>query len=180
MRAALLAHPDLSSPAISIEAEAERSGGRLRLRYRLTGEIAGLRIPTPVRAERTDELWRHTCFEAFVAPASGYAYYECNFSPSSQWATYRFGSYRQGMAQAEIEAAPWGQLLVTAQELTLGAEVDLGRMPELVGPWRLNLSAVIEAANGTLSYWALAHPPGRPDFHHADCFALEVPAPQSS
>jgi hypothetical protein len=22
----------------------------------------------------------------------------------------------------------------------------------------------------------LAHPPGKPDFHHSDCFALELPA----
>jgi hypothetical protein len=35
---------------------------------------------------------------------------------------------------------------------------------------------VIEETNGRLSYWALAHPPGKPDFHHSDCFALELPA----
>ena len=39
--------------------------------------------------------------------------------------------------------------------------------------WRLGLSAVIEDANGDISYWALAHPPGKPDFHHADGFACE-------
>jgi hypothetical protein len=44
----------------------------------------------------------------------------------------------------------------------------------------LGLSAVIEEANGRLSYWALAHPPGKPDFHHSDCFALELPAPLRS
>ena len=31
-----------------------------------------------------------------------------------------------------------------------------------------------------LSYWALAHPPGRPDFHHPDCFALAVAAPDGA
>ena len=41
--------------------------------------------------------------------------------------------------------------------------------------WRLGLSAVIEDTSGGKSYWALAHPPGKPDFHHADCFALELP-----
>jgi len=35
------------------------------------------------------------------------------------------------------------------------------------------LSAVIEDISGGTSYWALAHPPGKPDFHHADGFALE-------
>ena len=43
------------------------------------------------------------------------------------------------------------------------------------GSWMgLGLSAVIEEANGRKSYWALAHPPGKADFHHADCFA-ELP-----
>jgi hypothetical protein len=40
----------------------------------------------------------------------------------------------------------------------------------------LALSAVIETLDGAKSYWALAHPPGKPDFHHADCFAIELPA----
>src|SRR3546814_3736372 len=33
---------------------------------------------------------------------------------------------------------------------------------------KLALSAVIEELDGTKSYWALAHPPGKPDFHHPD------------
>jgi len=33
---------------------------------------------------------------------------------------------------------------------------------------------VIEETSGRLSYWALAHPSGKPDFHHADCFACEI------
>lgn len=41
----------------------------------------------------------------------------------------------------------------------------------------LGLSAVIEEMGGTKSYWALAHPPGAPDFHHPTCFAATLPAP---
>jgi hypothetical protein len=40
--------------------------------------------------------------------------------------------------------------------------------------WRIGLSAVIEDTNGEISYWALAHPPGKPDFHHANGFAYEI------
>ena len=42
---------------------------------------------------------------------------------------------------------------------------------------RLALSAVLEADDGTLSYWALHHPPGSPDFHHANCFVLRLEGP---
>ena len=46
--------------------------------------------------------------------------------------------------------------------------------------WLANLSAVIEEKSGAKSYWALAHPPsGPPDFHHPDCFVLELPASPS-
>jgi hypothetical protein len=41
-------------------------------------------------------------------------------------------------------------------------------------PLRLGLSAVIEENDGTISYWALKHLPGKPDFHHPDSFALEL------
>ena len=43
--------------------------------------------------------------------------------------------------------------------------------------WRAGLSAVIQAADGAISYWALAHPPGDADFHHPAGFALDVSAP---
>jgi hypothetical protein len=33
---------------------------------------------------------------------------------------------------------------------------------------------VIEENDGMLSYWSLKHPPGNPDFHHPDSFALEL------
>jgi hypothetical protein len=40
---------------------------------------------------------------------------------------------------------------------------------------QIGLSAVVEDINERLSYWALRHPPGKPDFHHPDNFALEIP-----
>jgi hypothetical protein len=37
----------------------------------------------------------------------------------------------------------------------------------------LGLTAVVEEENGRLSYWALKHPPGKPDFHSPEGFVLE-------
>jgi hypothetical protein len=33
---------------------------------------------------------------------------------------------------------------------------------------------VIEEKNGALSYWALRHPAGKPDFHRRSAFAMEL------
>ncbi|HEY0438418.1 MAG TPA: DOMON-like domain-containing protein [Phenylobacterium sp.] len=159
----------------------ERSADRLSLTFRLSGDLASVRLPEPAPRGRADELWRHTCLEAFVAPGRGETYVEINLSPAGQWATYSFDSYRAGMAAACIEPEPFTGAVAVGPDLKLQAEVDLASLGELASrPWRLGLAAVIEAADGTLSYWALAHPPGRPDFHRADCFALEVPAPQAT
>ncbi len=61
----------------------------------------------------------------------------------------------------------------SAQRLVLEAEVPL-EMPPLYRSIRLGLSAVVEAVDGELSYWALRHPPGEPDHHHVDAFALQL------
>jgi hypothetical protein len=65
---------------------------------------------------------------------------------------------------------------VRADRLELTAAIDLGALsPRLTGAdLRLAVSSVIEAADGRCSYWALRHPPGRPDFHHPDGFALAL------
>lgn len=172
MLQALKPHPD-SHPraALRIEAEAVRAGRhRLSLGFVLTGELEGLRVPAAATAVRTDGLWRHSCFEAFVRPPGGEVYYEINLSPSSEWAAYRFDRYRQGMTAMEIPAP---SLSVTAGEgrLELQAIIELDLPPTGV---RIGLAAVVEAADGSLSYWSLAHPPGKADFHHPDCFALEL------
>ena len=176
MRLALVCHPDTPCAAVArIEVEVARAGqGALALTYALTGAIGDLAIPPPAAPDRTDELWRRTCFEAFVRPGAGEAYFEVNLSPSTQWAAYRFSGYRDGMAGAEI-AAPRIEVRRADDRLELRAHLALPQSAD--APWALGLSAVIEEASGAKSYWALAHPPGRPDFHHADGFAAELTPP---
>jgi hypothetical protein len=52
-----------------------------------------------------------------------------------------------------------------------GTDARLAGAPPVTGGWQLGLTAVVEAADGSLSYWALRHPVARPDFHHRDGFA---------
>jgi hypothetical protein len=174
LRRALRLHPDSRCAAVTrIEVQIARpSSGALLLSYVVTGTIGDLRLPPPAAPERADELWRHTCFEAFLRASPGEAYYEFNFAPSTQWAAYRFDSYRAGMRiAAEIEA-PRIEVQSGAARYALQASLELD-----LASCRLGLAAVIEEANGNKSYWALTHPPGKPDFHHSDCFALDFPEP---
>jgi hypothetical protein len=178
-------HPDSFCSAVTrIEVEVARSRvSALVLRYVVTGKMGDLAIPPVTAATRTGDLWRHTCFEAFVRHSRDGAYYEFNFAPSTQWAAYRFGSYRSGMCVATAISAPRIAVQASPERCVLQASLEIGEIvpsaPAVGGRERparfqLGLSAVIEETSGRQSYWALAHPPGKPDFHHSDCFALEV------
>lgn len=175
MRHVLKIHPDSRCKPVSrIDVEIARlAPDRLALRYVVKGATAGLRIPPPAATARTDELWKHTCFEAFIRPDAGLEYFEFNFSPSTQWAAYRFTGYREGMSPAE-PAAPEIEVRSAADRLEVNVTLDVGSLPATA--WRLGLSAIVEELGGGKSYWALAHAPGKPDFHHGDCFALQLPA----
>lgn len=146
--------------------------GALQITFRLRGDLGRLRIPAPAPAGAADGLWRHTCFEAFVAERGQPAYREFNFSPSGEWATYRFADYRR---QIEEDAPlPPPELICHRMDaLVVAARLDAAALPS--GPTlRIGLSAVVEGLDGGLSYWALAHPAERPDFHHPAAFALSV------
>ena len=171
-------HPDSACRSVDrIEVEVVRAeASKLALRYVVTGRISDLAIPMLGPSVRTDELWKHTCLEAFIRAPRRKSYCEFNFAPSSQWASYRFRDYRKGMLQME-EIAPTIDVKLARERLELRALLDLAEVEELPGKmtWRLGLSAVIEERNGNKSYWALKHPRGKPDFHHADGFAAELP-----
>jgi hypothetical protein len=163
-------HPDFPCDAVdAIEVEIQRNGAMLLLHYRVSGRIRDITMPPAVTPERTDELWKHTCFEAFIG-AGEPRYMEFNFSPSGQWAAYTFNGYRSGMLAAPVDP-PVFTTEFGATTFHLRAAVRLDTIAAL----RLGLGAVIEETNQRKSYWALAHPPGKPDFHHPDCFALELP-----
>jgi hypothetical protein len=175
MHYALRLHSDCRCDAVmSIDVEVRRKDVELMLRYRVAGDIDALLLPAISASERADGLWQHTCFEAFVRDNGSCAYCELNFSPSTHWAAYLFDDYRQGMQRAGI-APPAIMARSSEREFELRSTVMLPFMAE--ASWRLALSAVIEEASGCKSYWALAHPPGKPDFHHPDCFVAKLARP---
>ena len=175
---ALERHPDSrGAEAVRIEVEARRPApGVLALRYLLQGGLSGLRLPPPAAPERTDELWRHTCFEAFAQIPGDDGYYEFNFAPSSQWAVYRFTGHRAGMTAAPLSSPPMISGRHSSDGYELEVRLDAGSLDQLptFAAWRLGITAVIEDLGGAMSYWALVHPPGKPDFHHSDGFVAEL------
>jgi len=148
--------------------------GALHIKYVLHGFIDEIHFPKAAQPERTDGLWKDTCFELFCGRADDGSYVEFNFAPSGQWAAYAFTGYREGMT--DLACAP-PQINCTAGEgmfemtVTMGLPESLRTVDVMAG-----ISAVIADKHGRTAYWALAHPPGKADFHHKDCFALQLEA----
>lgn len=175
MRKLLQPHPQSGNTPvkwIEVEIDPTKFSG-LEIKYKLGGAIGEIRAPEFAVATRADDLWRHSCFELFLRCDSNNDYLEFNFSPSTQWAVYKFSSYRKYICDASQKIAPKIRFLSAREGLTLTANIK--DLPTAT-IWHIGLSAIIEETSGAKSYWALAHPPGDPDFHHSDCLALKVAA----
>ena len=169
----LVPHPANPGDAIhEIVAAVERRADMLTLTYRAVGRHEEVRWPTALPCGFSDELWKHSCLEAFVGVAGNSGYVELNMASSRRWAAYRFDDYRRGMQRAM--AAPTNPFVWTAPDATLTVRWHL---PDLAveEAWLLGLGAVIETLDGAKNYFALSHGPGDPDFHRRDCFTARLP-----
>lgn len=160
-----------------LTARADRQDGLLHLHYRLEDPEGAQDGPRGLvlegrAAQRQDNLWQHTCFEAFIAIPGQEAYWELNLAPGGGWNLYRLSSYRSPL---EPEQALQQLPLASRQGhgwLTLETAVPLPAPPAAAAELQLNLCAVLEAEGGELSYWALHHPGPEADFHRRDGFRL--------
>src|SRR5579871_457992 len=179
LHADLLPHPANPQPAatLTLAADVERTAEGLELRYELRGDRSTVRWPDPAAPWRADGLWRHTCFEVFCAVPGGSAYYEFNCSPAGAWAAYRFGGYRERLADPELRSAPLVALSEEADATRLDVRLDTAGLPRLgaTAPIELALTAVIETRDRAIHHFALAHPNETADFHDRRAFLLTLP-----
>lgn len=174
----LICHRDTPSRQISgIAVRLTRTaGGGLDLIYSVDGaDLLGL--PEEAQPARRDGLWQATCFELFVRTDGRQAYREFNFSPSREWAAYALTGYRESMEDLLLSSAP----VIATDKQEPGFRLTAKLPPDAftAEPVLIGLTAVIVEEGGLKSYWALAHPPGQPDFHHAACFVASLPAPKA-
>ncbi len=178
MHVDLVPHPRSlpAAPAFKLWARFEHSGAfgdmaTLDIWFGVEAPQTRFVLPASDQPGRTDGLWKSTCFEAFLRPSGEDGYAEFNFAPSGDWAAYSFTGYRAEMEPLELPAEPYLRLEDNLIWWCFGATISLPSD----GKWDLGLSAVLEETDGTVSHWALIHPAEQPDFHHPDCFTLQLP-----
>jgi len=164
-----------TAPMIRISGAVSRKENLLAATFLLEGNLSVLTIPPPAASpERKARLWEETCLELFLAPHNVSAYYEFNLSPSGHWNIYQFDSYRKGMREEESVLSPLLQTAGNEEALQFSLEADIGKILPKGAEADIGVSAVLRSAGGSLTYWALAHPASRPDFHHKGGFILKI------
>ena len=158
-------HPAETFPApLSARVVFFRAGEHWQLCYQIV-TAAALVLPPPAAVpEFRDNLWQHTCCEAFFARADG-SYREYNLSPSGHWAAYDFRARRTGQTPRTDLPAPAIVCAPRADGFRLTT-----RLPVDAQATRFALSLVLETADGQCFHLALAHPANKPDFHHPEAF----------
>ncbi len=180
VRADLQPHPGNPAGALDVRiaATVERTARGFDFQFELAGQLDGIAWPAAAGAGRAERLWQHTCFEAFCATPGASAYYEFNFAPSGAYAVYRFGGYRERLADPELLAPP-GIAQREAGALTLVEVVlDVAGLPRLRpgAPVEVALAVVLEDRSARLHYYALGHPAAAADFHDRRAFLVSLPA----
>ena len=140
----------------------------LSISYLLTGPLQDLVIAPPAdKPARQWVLWEHTCLELFLAPRDAPDYWEFNLSPAGHWNLFRLDRLSPGYSGgAGLPGAALYRPLGRPETLTLALKVDLAAIIPADRSLEAGISAVLQARDGRLSFWALTHPGREPDFHN--------------
>ena len=133
-------------------------------RYPVDARSIKIALPMPSIPIACDNLWQHTCCEAFVSAPDGDDYLEFNFSPSGCWAIYRFDEYRVRDETYQCPFEPKIDFTQNTDGFELTATISSEVLP-VTQSWLVGLTAVIETTDGHKSYWALRHDAPQADFH---------------
>ncbi len=167
---------EANPPGVTIVGSIARRAGTLSFRCEVRGDLAKVAIPSRAGSpRRKHRLWEGTCVELFFGTADSGGYREINFSPAGHWNVYRFDGYREGMREEETVSSLPFEVRKGPEALVFTAEIGIGTIVPPGADVAANVAAVIEAADGGKSHWALRHPGARPDFHRRDGFVWTLP-----
>ena len=171
----LIPYPTNNLPQIQITGEIERMETQLSIRYVVTGEVDSILLPSISNTvSRKHDLWKATCFEFFLAPKDGQAYWEFNMSPSGDWNVYVMDAYRQINMREEMALTklPF-RFQKSDTDLTLDISLDLSAILSARQQIQVGITTILQTTDGNESYWALTHPGAQADFHLRESFLIE-------
>jgi hypothetical protein len=172
----LLPFPTPHTPKISITGKISLQNNIIALQYSVAGKTEDVLFPSiSSKPTRSDELWKSTCFEFFLAVKNQHQYWEFNMSPSGDWNVYHMDAYRRVNFKQEvsIQQLPF-ELQNVAGRFHLNMLLDLNSILQPDQILTVGMTAVIKTTDGGETYWALAHPASVADFHLRESFVIEL------
>ncbi len=142
------------------------------IQYSLIGSLHFIQwTPTTSEPRRCDDLWQHTCLEAFFSldQQANSPYTEMNISPAGHWNFYDFSAYRTDQRRTDHVSVAITSKNQTDQAL-FQVEIKSPLKPLLLQ--YCGISVILEFQDGEKSYWALDHISPRPDFHNKMSWTL--------
>ncbi len=119
--------------------------------------------------QRTDGLWKTTCFEVFWGVRGQPGYWELNLSPNqAQWNLYHFEGLRQPAPPRPSNDYRVHRLSRTSD--TLLCELETSQPPSEL---ERSLCAVVRLQDETL-YYSERHASAKPDFHNRSAWSQSV------
>ncbi len=168
--------PHLSEKAkFLLEAEAHPADSNLKFEFCLIDKANLFDLAdfsqkwSAEQVARTDGLWNHTCFEAFLNPLGMELYYEFNFSLKPAWNLYQFDRYRHPQPPKQSQDFELKSILWDPFESKVVVQL-LNKTK--YKKFKVGLAAVLEEKTGLKHYCALAHKSAKPDFYLQESFTL--------
>ncbi len=180
----LLPQDPQEAPDLLLSAEfIWREEGILELSYNIRpaqryGDLLDLALPSSepkfdlTSGQRLDDLWKHSCFEAFLGLPGSEKYWELNLSPSGDWNLYSFETYRRGGKTSREATSPLVRVRRKRRDFRCDVILNLRPWWPVEALPELGLTMVLEDNKGRLSYWALSHPGEVADFHDRRSFLI--------
>ena len=156
---------------IKLYATIELKKEKLKLDYEIIGDISLYIFPKQTQQQRANELWKATCFELFMNNYSSTKYYEINISPSTQWNSYQFTSYKKEMIESHIFSTPTIRSQQQNNGYNLSFEMDF---TESIFEKKLliNCAVILLDNKGVRYFYSINRRKELPDFHDREYFEL--------
>jgi hypothetical protein len=158
---------------ISLTGDIQIQNNSLRIDFRIEDPNLLIDFNNPYLANqnstnRTNELWKYTCFEAFWAIKDRPSYWEFNIASNGLWNLYYFDSYKSPNLPRENFDFELSQFTFSPTQITAILDCKI-----TIAAIEASLTAVIKTKSKQNLYFAIQHSGEKPDFHIRESLQLK-------
>lgn len=140
----------------------------LKIKYLLSGDVDQINLPNLSNSpQRSNFLWKESCFEFFISHKNKQEYLEFNFAPTGNWNCSLFDDYLLGMRDYRLVE---NVVINTKKEQKMFELTAQFNIKDFISDddMFINLSTILKMNSGNKLHYALIHGTNKPDFHNKE------------